>query len=424
VTDTTAPTINKVAILSQSFSGLSDEELEDMARVTRAGTYPPGHYLCREGAHEETFYIIASGEAIITKHISELEGERELRKVGWGDFVGEMALIQNAPRAASVRTLTECAVLEMDKANFEAMLSRSPHMALSIIRTTLNRMRQNDQVAIQDLRRTNQILAQLDRNKLEFIQVAAHELRTPLTVMKGYINVMKLDNAVRSNAMLMEVLDGLNKGTDRLHEIVNTMLDVTRIDSDKLRLAPVPVPLKSVINDIVHRVEKEAAGRNLTVAVDHDPETPLINADPTLIQKAVYHIILNAFKYTPDGGTITVSTGPVHLDKDTPGAQISVQDTGIGLDAEHHELVFEKFYQVGSVALHSSGKTAFKGGGPGLGLAIAKGVARAHGGKLWVESEGHDEEKFPGSTFFFQLPVNPPAMPSNGSPRGTGPLAR
>jgi signal transduction histidine kinase len=423
VTDTTAPPINKIAILSQSFSGLSDEELEDMARATRAGTYPPGHYLCREGAHEETFYIIASGEAIITKKISDLEGERELRKVGWGDFVGEMALIQNAPRAASVRTLTDCAVLEMDKGNFEAMLSRSPHMALSIIRTTLNRMRQNDQVAIQDLRRTNQILAQLDRNKLEFIQVAAHELRTPLTVMKGYINVLKLDGAVRQNAGLMEALDGLNKGTDRLHEIVNTMLDVTRIDSDKLRLAPVPVPLKSVINDIVHRLQKDAAGRNLTFVVDHNPDTPLINADPTLIQKMMHHIIINAIKYTPDGGAIAINTRPVMLEEGVPGAEISVKDNGIGLDSEHHELIFEKFYQVGSVALHSSSRTAFKGGGPGLGLAIAKGVARAHGGKIWVESEGHDEEKLPGSTFIVQLPVNPPPSP-NGPSRGTGPLGR
>lgn len=402
------PALNKVAILSQTFTGLSADELEDMARVTRAQTYPAGHLLCQEGAYEEVFYIIASGEAVITKKVGEAEGERKLRDVGEGDFVGEMALIQNAPRAASVRTTTPSTVLEMAKADFEAMLSRSPHMAISIIRTTLNRMRQNDQMLIQDLRRTNQILQQLDRNKLEFIQVAAHELRTPLTVMKGYINVMKLDQVVRANPMLMEVLDGLNKGTERLHEIVNTMLDVSRIDSDKLRLAPVPVPLRSVVNDIAHRVEKEAVGRQLKVVIEHDPETPLINADPTLVQKAVYQIILNAYKYTPDGGQITIRTRPVTLEGGQPGAEIQIQDSGIGLGPEHRELIFEKFYQVGSVALHSSSKTAFKGGGPGLGLAIAKGVARAHGGRIWVESPGHDEQTLPGSTFFLQLPVTPP----------------
>ena len=89
------------------------------------------------------------------------------------------------------------------------------------------------------------------------------------------------------------------------------------------------------------------------------------------------------------------------------GVEIVVKDTGIGLDPEHHELVFEKFYQVGSVATHSSGKTAFKGGGAGLGLAIVSGVARAHGGKVWVDSTGCDEANCPGSSFYLQIPVNP-----------------
>ena len=90
------------------------------------------------------------------------------------------------------------------------------------------------------------------------------------------------------------------------------------------------------------------------------------------------------------------------------GVEFSVTDTGIGLEAEHHELVFEKFYQVSDVAIHSSGKTSFKGGGPGLGLAIVRGVARAHGGKAWVESSGYDEVNFPGCTFYLQLPIDPP----------------
>jgi len=137
--------------------------------------------------------------------------------------------------------------------------------------------------------------------------------------------------------------------------------------------------------------------------------TPIVNGDPTLIQKALYHLIVNAIKYTPDGGKVTLSLRPVALEKDQPGVEIRVRDTGIGLDPEHHELIFEKFYQVGDATIHSSGRTTFKGGGPGLGLAIVRGVARAHGGKTWVESSGSDETNFPGSTFFIQLPVNPRA---------------
>jgi signal transduction histidine kinase len=404
-----APAVDKLALLSRTFTGLTDDELDELAKLTKVGHYPAGHVLCHEGAHEDIFYILAAGEAVVSKRLGEQAGERVLRRMGYGDYVGEMALLQNAPRAASVRAATDLTVLEMDKADFEAMLSRSPRMALSIIRSTLNRMRANDQVAIQDLQHTNEVLAQLDRNKLEFIEVAAHELRTPLTVMKGYLNVLKLDRRLGADAQLKDIFAGLSRGTERLQEIVNTMLDVTRVDGDggRVRLASVPVPLKSVVNDIVHRLQSEAHDRRLAYVVEHASDTPPINADPTLVQKALYHIIINAIKYTPDGGTVTIRTRPVPLEDGQPGVEIAVADTGIGIAAEHRDLIFEKFYQVGAVALHSSGKTVFKGGGPGLGLAIARGVARAHGGRVWVESPGHDEQALPGSVFYLQLPCVP-----------------
>jgi signal transduction histidine kinase len=411
VTPLAAPGVNKLALLAESFAGLADEELAELAGLTKVSRYPADYVLCREGAYEDIFYILAEGEAVISKKISDADGERVLRRVGQGDYVGEMALILNAPRAATVRTLTECTVLEIDKSDFDAILSRSPRLAMSVIRTTLNRMRANDQLAITDLQRTNRVLAQLDRNKLEFIQVAAHELRTPLTVMKGYLNVIKSDSRLPSDGLLAEALAGLARGTERMHEVVNAMLDITRIDADiagGARFAVVPVPLKSMVNDMVRRLESDAEGRQLHIDIEHAPDTPALNADPTLIQKALHHVLINAIKYTPDGGRILVRTRPVSLPGGVPGAEISVRDTGIGLDPEHQELIFEKFYQVGSVALHSSHKTMFKGGGPGLGLAIARGVARAHGGRIWVESAGHDEVNYPGSTFFIQLPVDPP----------------
>jgi signal transduction histidine kinase len=292
----------------------------------------------------------------------------------------------------------------MEKRDFETILSRSPRMAMDIIRITLDRIRSNDQAMIQDLQRTNKVLRQLDRNKLEFIQVAAHELRTPLTVLKGFVNVLGTQSGASG-----EVIQGILRGIERIHEVVNLMLDVTRIDAETLKVGAVPVSLKIVIEELVKGFRKSAVDRKVEIITEHAADTPTISGDPALIQKALHHLIINAIKYTPDGGKISVSTHPVVMeDSEAPGVQIEVRDTGIGLDPEHHDLVFEKFYQVGSVALHSSGKTAFKGGGPGLGLAIVRGVARAHGGKVWVESPGHDEEHFPGSTFYLQLPVNPP----------------
>lgn len=397
-------TYDKVSLLRLAFKGLEDDELQEIANLTELHTYPPEHTLCHEGAYEEVFYIVADGSVVITKKMTEEAGERILRKLGRGALVGEMALIQNAPRAANVRTVTECTVLEMEKKDFETILSRSPRMAIDIIRTTLDRMRANDQVLIADLQKTNQILRQLDRNKLEFIQVAAHELRTPLTVLKGFVNVLGSQTGAGG-----DVIQGILRGIERIHEVVNLMLDVSRIDAETMKVGSVPVSLKHVIDELAKGFRKTAADRTVEIITEHAEDTPTIFGDPGLIQKALYQLMVNAIKYTPDGGTVTVSTRPVVMEEgDAPGVQVEIRDTGIGLDPEHHELVFEKFYQVGSVALHSSGKTTFKGGGPGLGLAIVRGVARAHGGKVWVVSPRHDEEQFPGSTFYLQLPVQPP----------------
>jgi signal transduction histidine kinase len=395
---------DKKSLLRIAFSRLNDDELQEIADLTEFRTYPPGHILCQEGAFEEIFYIIADGNIVITQMISEEEGERIVRLGGKGDLVGEMALIQNVPRAATVWTTTECTVLEMEKEDFETILRRSPRMAIDIIGITLDRMRANDQAAIEELQKTNKILHQLDRNKLEFIQVAAHELRTPLTVLKGYVDVLNSFPDIQANPALEEVFEGLTRGTNRLHEVVNLMLDVTRIDSQEAVIGPVPVPLKLIVDEQAHSLESAAEQRGIKIAVRHANDLPNIHGDPNLIQKALYHLIVNAIKYTPDGGKVWVETRPTVIDRDRPGIEIMVKDTGIGLDPEHHELVFEKFYQVGSVALHSSGVTKYKSGGPGLGLAIVRGVAQTHGGKVWVESSGLDEVNYPGSTFYFQLP--------------------
>jgi signal transduction histidine kinase len=269
-------------------------------------------------------------------------------------------------------------------------------------------MRSNDQLAIDQLKKTNQILRQLDRNKMEFIQVAAHELRTPLTVLKGYVNVLNAFPELQGNKALEDILAGIASGADRMHDVVNLMLDATRFDAETLEIRPTPVSLSQSIKDVLWGFQPAVEERNIEITFQDDGDTPLIYGDPTMIQKALYHLIVNAIKYTPDGGKVEVRTRPLVMEGDSPGVEVAVRDSGIGLDAEHHELVFEKFYQVGSVAIHSSGKTEYKGGGPGLGLAIVNGAARTHGGKVWVESAGHDEENYPGSTFYLQLPVNPP----------------
>lgn len=415
---------DKIYLLRLAFKGLDDDELAQVAALTEFRTYPANHILCHEGVFEDVLYIIADGQIVISKKMEDEEDERILREGGRGDIVGEMALIQSAPRAATVRTVTECTVLEMEKQDFETILSRSPRMAIDIIRITLDRIRANDKRMIEDLQKTNKVLRQLDRNKLEFIMIAAHELRTPLTVLNGFVNVMRSMPETQENPALTEVTDGIVKGTNRMHKVVNMMLDLTRIGSESLRVASEPVSLQRIIEDLVRDLQQAAAERNIHIVVSHAEGTPEIKGDPPLIQKAIYQLIVNAIKYTPDGGKIHITARPALMEDNSPALEIAVRDRGIGLDAEHHDLVFEKFYQVGKVALHSSGKTTFKGGGPGLGLALVRGVALAHGGKTWVESAGYDEINLTGSTFYLLLPLAPPADHRPSDPQATRPVPK
>ena len=249
-------------------------------------------------------------------------------------------------------------------------------------------------------------LAKLDKNKSDFIQVAAHELRTPLTVIKGYMGMLKSSPAIQSSPALMQAMDGVFQGTDRLHQIVNSMLDVARLENQVLSPHLEMVALGPILRLIQKDYANDLAARNLSIQIDPNINSiPPILADAELLQKAIDNVVVNAIKFTPDGGSIMISAGILKLDGRGDICEIRIRDTGIGIDPANHTIVFEKLYQLGKVELHSSGRTKFKGGGPGLGLAIAAGIVKAHKGKIWVESPRYDEKELPGSTFFIQIPL-------------------
>jgi signal transduction histidine kinase len=259
---------------------------------------------------------------------------------------------------------------------------------------------------VDELSNAHNTLQKLDKNKSDFIQVAAHELRTPLTVIKGYMGMLKGSPALKDNQTLTVAMDGVLQGTDRLHQIVNSMLDVARLENQVLSPHLETISIGPLLRLIQKDYLSDLAIRkiNLELAPEINSMEPIL-ADSELLQKALDNVIVNAIKYTPDGGSIHVSAQYADANGMGQFCEIRVRDTGIGIDPANHKIVFEKLYQLGKVELHSSGRTKFKGGGPGLGLAIAAGIVKAHKGKIWVESPGYDEEKLPGSTFFIQIPT-------------------
>ncbi|MFP4321086.1 MAG: ATP-binding protein [Anaerolineales bacterium] len=394
-------------LLQKVFPGLSEERAEELLSHVRERIYPAGTVLCREGATEDTFYLIVEGQVSITKWLDFAKEDRFLRFTEAGGFFGEMAIINEAPRAATVTTTRQTAVLEMNRDDFMKIISSSPSMALAMVRTTIERMRANDNMQLDELNKTYEALQKLDRAKLDFIEVAAHELRTPLTVVQGYSKV--LDLSVQDPTQ-REVVEGMQEGVQRMLEVVNAMLDVTKIDSETLKISPVPVLPKLVAGEALSAFKKAIAQRGLHIVQTHETSEslPFIYADPTLMNKLFYQLISNAIKYTPDGGTIEIHTRETHDSRVGHGLHIMIKDTGVGISGEHMQNIFEKFYQGGDVSLHSSSKTAFMGGGPGLGLAIANGIVRAHKGHIWAESPGFDVKNPPGTSLHVLLPQGGP----------------
>ena len=259
---------------------------------------------------------------------------------------------------------------------------------------------------VNELSHAYETLAKLDKNKSTFIQVAAHELRTPLTVIKGYLGMLRGHQLMQDNEALLQAVDGVMQGTNRLHQIVNSMLDVTRLENQVLTPHLEPTPIAPMFRLIQKSYQKDLEVRKIELKlIESINGFPPLMVDSELFLKAMDNVIVNAIKYTPDGGSVMVDMSEVKDDRLGMCAEIRIQDTGIGIDPANLDIIFEKLYQLGKVELHSSGRTSFKGGGPGLGLAIAAGIIKAHNGKIWAESSGYDEEKLPGSTFLIRIPL-------------------
>ena len=273
-----------------------------------------------------------------------------------------------------------------------------------------------------ELTESNRRLEKLDKAKTDFIEIASHELRTPLTQVRGYSDI--LADMVQQGgfvaAHMNQISQGITRASVRLEQIISAMLDVSRIDAQALDIRTAAISVSAAVKMAVDNYKDAIRDRKMNFQIVDLEALPPVQGDLQRLCQAFGNLVGNAIKFTPDGGNIVISGRT--LEDNSNGhpqrfVEVMFADTGIGIDVADQGLIFEKFYRVGAVELHSTGSTKFKGAGPGLGLPIAKGVIQAHGGKIWVESPGHDESRMPGSTFHILLPV---AMPPSST--STGPL--
>jgi len=278
----------------------------------------------------------------------------------------------------------------------------------------------------ENLENSTRELKRLNQMKDSFLGVASHELKTPLTVIIGYTELLLGEWQARLDPSVRSMVEHIANASERLSNIVRDMVDVTMIEYQKLQLRKKSVDINATVEKAARELELFFLQRQQQLSFDLQPRLPQIYCDPDRISQVVSNLVGNAIKFTPDGGQVTVSTRLVSslkpprpiLAKDLkvgqvcpidskkhPYVEIVIRDCGIGIDAKDQPHIFDKFYEVGNIEEHFTGKVAFKGKGTGLGLTIVRGIVDMHGGEVWVESPGNDPVGCPGSDFHLMLPV-------------------
>lgn len=225
---------------------------------------------------------------------------------------------------------------------------------------------------------------EIDRMKSDFVATVSHELRTPLTSILGFSKTLLRTDASFSDASRQSFLLEIVREGERLARLIEDVLSVSRIEAGNLRLDLKPMVVSPTVNQVVKSVSRLTSIHEFVIDVPED--LPRVNADPDKLYQVLLNLVVNAIKYSPDGGPIRVTAIPSETN-----VRFEVRDQGVGISPEHMPHVFERFYRA------ALGKGA--AAGTGLGLYVSKSLIEQMGGKIWVESEVEV-----GSRFFFELP--------------------
>jgi len=376
--------------LARALLGLGETDLDRLAQVARIATYPPDTVVCQEGGVGATMYIILDGSLEVSQYIKG-GAPRVLHHQGPGEFFGEMALIEDRPRAATVRTLEPCTLLELHKEEFNELLDRNPVVALTVMRKIVSRLRDSDAMAIADLHQKNLELAQAyahleeqQQLRSDFLTTVAHELRTPLTTVQGYLRLMCAGAIPVEQALdLVSILDS---NVAKIVNLVNNILFLQELELITPKFEQVMVG--ELVTEAVSKVIQQATAHDLSLKIDIAPGLPPINGEAEGLRRAIAALVDNAIKFSPEGGEIHVM-----VTQQKSSLYIEVADPGVGIPEGQLERLFRPFDRVESIGGHLFG-------GVGLGLPIAKQVVELHGGEIRARRQPSG-----GSKFTIVLPI-------------------
>jgi PAS domain S-box-containing protein len=242
-----------------------------------------------------------------------------------------------------------------------------------------------------------------DRAKSEFVSTVSHELRTPMTAIKGYTDLLHAGAAGSINPEQKRFLTTIKSNTDRLTALINDLLDISRMETGRIRFEPRPLQVGDVIADVVNALAGQAEENQQNLTYEVAAGLPDVLGDRDRLNQVLTNLVGNAVRYTPEGGDIEVQAYAVEK-----AVRVDVRDTGIGIDPEDMAHIFERFYRADHPLVQEKR-------GTGLGLSIVKMFIEMHGGRIWVESEPSQ-----GSTFTFILPI--PIHDEEAATRPSAPL--
>ncbi len=230
-------------------------------------------------------------------------------------------------------------------------------------------------------------LAEANQLKTEFVNIVSHQLRTPLTSIKWTINLMmkQIDDLTEEQ---LEKLETIKESNQRMNDLVNDLLNVSRIEQGKLGLRPEKLSVEKLIRDLIKDYLPLAKASNISLSLETDKNIPFISIDPQGIKVVLQNLIDNAIRYIKKQGQVKIS-----LNKKNHSIRCQVQDNGVGIPPEDQGKIFQKFFRSQNIMKYQTQ-------GTGLGLFISKSIIEASGGKIGFKSQ---ENK--GSTFWFEIPI-------------------
>ncbi len=287
--------------------------------------------------------------------------------------------------------------LQIKNKEFEELIEKyqSSQLALQIANEKL-------ESALLSVEKANEELKKIDNIKDVFFSTITHELKTPISLIQGYISMLKNDPAVKSSTISADIISAIERASKRLVNLTEEIMELLRIKSGKLNLNLNLTYIGLILKPVIAELEPLLKKKQLSVELENIDNLPLLSIDSKKMETVLRNIITNAIKFTKIGGMIYISA-TVLEEAGKKFVRLSIKDEGCGIEKNNIDKIFSEFFTLAPPA-HLTKELQIKGSG--LGLSIAKGIVEAHQGKIWVESDGYDEERYPGATFHIQLPVN------------------